>query len=96
MVGEVGELSELFQWHTDASAGPGLTGWDKQATQRVAEEMSDVLCYLTRMADVCGIDLAAAVQAKIVANAAKYPADLVRGSSKKYNEYPRGDHGDAI
>ena len=50
---------------------------------RRREEMSDVLCYLTRMADVCGIDLAQAVQAKIVSNDQKYPAEMVKGSASR-------------
>jgi dCTP diphosphatase len=33
------------------------------------------------------IDLVAAVEAKLDKNAAKYPAEKVRGSSKKYDEY---------
>jgi hypothetical protein len=37
--------------------------------------------------DRCDIDLATAVKEKLVKNARKYPAEKVRGSSKKYNEY---------
>jgi len=51
------------------------------------EEMSDVLLYLVRLADRCGVDLGAAVLRKVRLNAAKYPAALVHGSSKKYTEY---------
>ena len=43
--------------------------------------------YLIRLADVCSVDLSDAVTRKIEKNAAKYPADVVRGSSKKYSEY---------
>jgi dCTP diphosphatase len=45
--------------------------------------MADVLIYLVRLADVTGIDLLDAASAKIAANAARYPADEVRGSSEK-------------
>jgi dCTP diphosphatase len=34
-----------------------------------------------------GIDLADLVERKIRLNEKKYPAELVRGSSKKYTEY---------
>ena len=51
------------------------------------QEMSDVLLYLLRLADKCHVDLPAVALAKIRLNAAKYPAELVKGSSKKYNEY---------
>jgi dCTP diphosphatase len=43
--------------------------------------------YLVRLSDKCGIDLSAAVERKLQRNREKYPADLVRGSSKKYTEY---------
>lgn len=49
--------------------------------------MADVLNYLVRLADKLDIDLIAAANAKIEVNAARYPVDKVRGSSKKYNEY---------
>ena len=37
--------------------------------------------------DQCGVDLGQAVQDKFCKNEAKYPVDLVRGSSKKYTAY---------
>ncbi len=45
-----------------------------------------MLLYLIRLSDKLGIDPVAAANRKIVANAAKYPADKARGSSKKYTE----------
>ncbi|KAL3144438.1 hypothetical protein ABBQ32_004183 [Trebouxia sp. C0010 RCD-2024] len=89
LVGEVGELSEIFQWRGD-SVAHGLLGFSNDDKQHVGEEMSDVLLYLIRMADVCGIDLANAVQRKIQMNAEKYPAEVCRGSSAKYTSYNRG------
>jgi hypothetical protein len=46
-----------------------------------------VVIYLTRLADVCSIDLGAAFSAKMLKNAIKYPADRARGSSAKYTAY---------
>lgn len=40
------------------------------------------LLYLTRLADKCDVDLTKAVLNKIEKNKVKYPADVVRGSSK--------------
>eukprot|EP00891_Asterochloris_glomerata_P001728 jgi/Astpho2/1728/Aster-04151 len=60
-VGEVGELAELFQWRPDSACRMGLPGFSEAERQSAGEEMSDVLLYLTRLADVCGIDLGAAV-----------------------------------
>lgn len=40
-VGEVGELSEIFQWRGDAVAN-GLVGFSSEDKRHVGEEMSDV------------------------------------------------------
>jgi len=40
----------------------------------VADEIADVLIYLTELADVLEIDPIAAARAKIAKNALKYPA----------------------
>lgn len=40
-VGEVGELSEIFQWRGDAVAR-GLAGFSSEDRRHVGEEMSDV------------------------------------------------------
>jgi len=53
----------------------------------VAQEMSDVLIYLVRLAEKCHIDLPTAAARKIELNRLKYPVDKVCGSSKKYTEY---------
>ena len=80
---EAAELVELFQWLTEAeSAAP-----DAERRRRVGEEMADVLWFLVRLADRLDVDLLAAAEAKLAANAAKYPADRVRGQAKKYDEY---------
>lgn len=87
MTGEVGELSELFMWKHDAGAAPGLPSWTAAEKQHLGEELSDVLLYLIRLSDRCGIDLPSAAIAKMAKNAKKYPADVARGSSAKYTAY---------
>ncbi len=42
---------------------------------------ADVLIYLVRLADVLGIDLAAAARARIDAAGHRYPADDHRGQA---------------
>ncbi|KAF5790344.1 putative dCTP diphosphatase [Helianthus annuus] len=71
MVGEVGELSEIFQWKGEVERG--LEDWEESEKEHLGEELSDVLLYLIRLADVCGIDLAQASLNKILKNAIKYP-----------------------
>ena len=85
MVGEVGELCEIFQWKGEVAAG--LPGWAEADRTHLGEELADVLLYLVRLADKCDIDLPAVAQRKIGRNATKYPAALARGSAKKYTEY---------
>lgn len=80
---EASELVELFQWLTEEeSAAP-----DADRRRRVAEELADVLWFLVRLADRLDIDLLEAAERKLAANAAKYPADRVRGDARKYDEY---------
>lgn len=80
---EVAELMEHFQWLTEkqsADLRPDVKG-------AVAEELADVLLYLIRLSDRLGVDLKTAALHKLEKNALKYPADVVRGSAKKYCEY---------
>ena len=89
LTGEVGELAELFQWRGEVA--PGLPTFTPEGKHHVGEEMSDVLLYLVRLADRCGIDLAAAVTKKIEKNAAKYPVEACKGKSDKYTAYIEDD-----
>nr|CAB3485128.1 unnamed protein product [Digitaria exilis] len=72
MIAEVGELSELFMWKGEVRKG--LADWDEAEKEHLGEELSDVLLYLVRLSDICGVDLADAATRKIVKNAVKYPA----------------------
>ena len=82
--GEVGELTEIFQWMTEADSH-GAASAPKTA-QAVSDELADVALYLIRLADVLGVDLNAAITSKLVINAAKYPVDAARGVSTKYDQ----------
>eukprot|EP00127_Corallochytrium_limacisporum_P002833 Clim_evm12s142 gene=Clim_evmTU12s142 len=91
LVGEVGELAEIFQWRGEVPLG--CTDWTEADRTHLGQEMSDVLIYLTRLADVCGIDLSRAVLDKMLLNEKKYPVKLVYGKASKWNEYD-GMHAD--
>ena len=80
--GEVGELTEIFQWLTPEQSRQLPA--DKQA--HLEEEIADVLMYLLRLADKCDIDVMQACQKKLDKNRQKYPVDKCFGSAKKYNE----------
>ena len=80
---EASELVELFQWLTEEESA----ALDGKQRQRVSEELADVLWFLVRLSDRLDIDLLAAAELKLAHNAKKYPANRVRGNSKKYDEY---------
>ena len=74
---EAAELMEHFQW-TDLEASHAIVD-DPKRVAAVGEELADVFAYSLALADVLGIDMADTVQAKMVKNAKKYPADEYRG-----------------
>jgi NTP pyrophosphatase (non-canonical NTP hydrolase) len=82
--GEVGELTEIFQWMTEEQSRSA--GSDPHSEQAVKDELADVMLYLVRLASVLGVDLNEAVTDKLRENARKYPTDKARGSNKKYTE----------
>ncbi|ULR91137.1 MULTISPECIES: nucleotide pyrophosphohydrolase [Comamonas] len=85
--GEVGELTEIFQWMSEADSLSAATS--PKTSQAVRDELADVALYLVRLADVLGVDLNAAVSSKLASNAAKYPIELSKGVSTKYDQLPK-------
>ncbi|WP_185232929.1 nucleotide pyrophosphohydrolase [Teredinibacter franksiae] len=80
---EASELMEIFQWLSEDASFE----LQENTREAVASEMADVLLYLVRMADQLNIDLMHAATNKAHVNEARYPAEQVRGSAKKYNQY---------
>ncbi|MEV5544400.1 nucleotide pyrophosphohydrolase [Saccharopolyspora shandongensis] len=87
LTGEVGELVAELQWLGDAEIDAQLEGGTLR--DRLSDEVADVMLYLLRFSDVCGIDLVAAAAAKVERNEQRYPADLARGTAAKYTELGR-------
>lgn len=79
LIVEAAELLEHYQWLTPEQS----VALDPAARDAVAREMADVLIYLLRLAQVQGIDLLAAAEAKLADNARRYPVETARGSSAK-------------
>ena len=73
-----GELSEIFQWKGEVPKG--LPDWDDDEKEHLGEELADMLLYLVRLSDMCGVDLGDAATRKIVKNAVKYPAPSKEGA----------------
>jgi NTP pyrophosphatase (non-canonical NTP hydrolase) len=86
LAGEVGELTEIFQWLTPEQSAGVLD--DEMRAARVREEIADVFAYLLRLTDVLGVDLEASLIDKIAQNAAKYPLEAARSTAAKYTDLP--------
>ena len=69
LIVEAAELLEHFQWLTPEQSQE----LPPESREAVAQEIADVLIYLTRLADRLQIDMLAAASAKMELNAVKYP-----------------------
>lgn len=84
LAAEAGELMEHFLWATP-EASRGIAG-DAAKRRKIEEELADVVIYALEFSNMTGIDVAAAIERKMAANAAKYPVEKARGRSDKYTE----------
>jgi NTP pyrophosphatase (non-canonical NTP hydrolase) len=84
LTAEAGELMEHFLW-AEAAASREIVR-DPVKRLKIQEELADVIIYALEFANIAGIDVAAAIEAKMTANAAKYPVEKARGRSDKYTE----------
>jgi NTP pyrophosphatase (non-canonical NTP hydrolase) len=82
IVAEAGELLQHFVWQ-DADQSHARVA---ERRDELASEMADVAILLFEMADNCGVDLGAAMRAKLARNEERYPVSKARGSNRKYNE----------
>ena len=77
---EAAELMEHFQWmRTDElEAVPH----DPAAMREIREELADIFCYTLSFANAMDIDLADALDRKMVKSGTKYPAEKFKGRYK--------------
>lgn len=81
---ESAELMEIFQWLTEEKSNQIKN--DPKLLSKVEDEVADVFIYLMRILSKTEIDLEKAVRNKMQKNADKYPVELSKGNSKKYDE----------
>lgn len=81
---ECSELLELFQWQTEIQSNQVQD--NPELLSKVEDEVADIFLYLMRILGKTNIDLETAVLNKMIKNAEKYPINLSKGNSKKYNE----------
>lgn len=89
VAGEAGELVSELQWLSDEEIRSGLAEGDLRG--RIGSEMADVLLYLVRLADVCGVDLLEEAGVKMRLNERRYSVTSARGNARKYTELARGE-----
>ena len=82
---ESGELQELFLWKMCESAPEIIS--DKERLYRISDELADIAIYLLLLAHDLDIDLAAAVQSKILKNEVRYNVEEHKGVAKKADFY---------
>jgi NTP pyrophosphatase (non-canonical NTP hydrolase) len=74
--GEVGELTDLFQWLSPEQAARAMD--DPELAWNVRDELADVMHYLVRLADKLDVDLVEAAFAKIERNEKRFPSGDLR------------------
>ena len=89
LAGEVGELLAEFQWLTPEQSAAVMA--DERLGPRVRAELGDVTIYLTRLADVLGIDLVQAALDKLEDSGRRYTVEAARSSATKIGvDHPPG------
>lgn len=84
LAAEAGELMEHFLWATPEQSG--AVAKDPAKRGKIADELADVVIYALEFANITGLDVAAAIETKMAANAKKYPVEKARGRADKYTE----------
>lgn len=84
LAAETGELMEHFLWATAEQSHAVARDAIKRA--KIADELADVVIYALEFANITGLDISAAIEAKMAANAKKYPVDKAKGRAEKYTE----------
>src|SRR5437667_8474770 len=67
LAAEAGELMEHFLWSTPEQSKAIAAEPAKRA--KIAEELADVVIYALEFANITGLDVAAAIEAKMAGNA---------------------------
>lgn len=84
LAAEAGELMEHFLWVTPEQSRQIAVEPAKRA--KIADELADVVIYALQFANATGLDVSAAIETKMAANAKKYPVEKARGRADKYTE----------
>ena len=82
-----GRVCELFLNKTELQSIKGLPDWPRTDVAELALIIGTICLLLSRLARVSNNTLGKCVTDKFLKNEAKYPAEMVKGSSAKYTAY---------
>jgi NTP pyrophosphatase (non-canonical NTP hydrolase) len=82
--GEVGELTEIFQWLSPEESSQIMS--DEKKAIQIRHELADIFVYLLRLSEKLNVSFPEAVKEKLEINQIKYPVALSKGSAKKYTD----------
>lgn len=82
---EANELLDIFRFKNQEDMEELMHDGKKRI--HVEEELADVFFFVLRFAQMNDMDLKKILEDKLEKNGRKYPAEVVRGQNKKYNEY---------
>ena len=84
LAAEAAELMEHYLWVSPETSRSVTKDPTKRA--KIAEELADIIIYALEFANIAELDVATIVEAKMLANARKYPVEKARGRADKYTE----------
>jgi NTP pyrophosphatase (non-canonical NTP hydrolase) len=82
-----GQVCELFLSKSESQSVRGLPDWPRSEVAELALIIGTICLLLSRLARTSGNTLSNCVSDKFKKNDAKYPAEMVKGSSAKYTSY---------
>lgn len=78
---EAGELVAEYRWVRGDTAD--ARSREPEARVRIADELADVAIAVLLLSDRIGLDLARAIEDKLVKNAVRYPVEAARGRAER-------------
>lgn len=82
LVLEATEVLEHFQWKNAAEMGEHV----ETAKEEISDELADTFYWILLIANDLNIDLAQAIEIKLLKNEKKYPVEKSKNNHKKYTE----------
>lgn len=87
-----GSMCSLFLEACEGKNSPGIINWPDSSKEILKSRIMQVSCLLVYLAYVANLNIGNCLRDKLMKNARKYPAHIVKGSSAKYTEYTDVKH----